>query len=47
MDECIGLVKQIQAEQGYQSVLDHRHWADPECTDPPPPLGIWFAMATG
>lgn len=44
MDECIRLVKQIQAEQGYQSVLYLRHWADPECTDLPP---SWHLVCNG
>jgi hypothetical protein len=44
MDECIRLVKQIQAEQCYQSVLYLRHWADPECTDLPP---SWHLVCNG
>jgi len=44
MDECIRHVRRIQAEQGYQSVLYLRHWADPKFTDPPP---SWHLVCNG
>jgi len=44
MDQCIRHVRRIQAEQGYQSVLYLRHWADPKCTDLPP---SWHLVCNG
>lgn len=44
MDECIRLIKQVQAEKGYKSVLYLRHWADPQCTDLP---SSWRLVCNG